>query len=512
MMSLFWKRWPLALKLTVTTTSIVIAVVLTVTSISIRRERQNFQAELEQQAVLLLKTLSASSVDSLYFLDGDFMVDLMRDISRAQVLTFGRIYDAEGRIVADALDPTVGFSLEPDSLGQEFLTAETAVFHWQPDQLIAGQAVIVGSEAIGAVSVGLSTEPLAVKVAAVRNQGIVAALFAIFIGLIMTLLFSRSITGPLHQLVEATNRVSAGELTYRVNLEGGDELAKLGRHFNRMTVQLAQTLQQMEQEIEERKRTQVELEIAKSEAEAANRAKSTFLANVSHELRTPLAAVIGYSELIQEQIEYDDYEEIEYKIDRILLSGTQLLHLINDILDLSKIEAGRMEVVLETISIASLVTDLAIVAEPLVRKNKNVFQVVGEMAEWGYVIADEARLRQVMLNLLGNAAKFTEEGTITLSVMREPDEQSNEWICLAVSDTGIGIPAEHLPLLFKPFIQVDPSTTRRYEGTGLGLAISQHFCQMMGGRITVESEVGRGSTFTVHLPVLQESELSLVDV
>jgi hypothetical protein len=306
--------------------------------------------------------------------------------------------------------------------------------------------------------------------------------------------------------------VSAGELTYRVNLEGGDELAKLGRHFNRMTVQLAQTLQQMEQEIEERKRTQVELEIAKSEAEAANRAKSTFLANVSHELRTPLAAVIGYSELIQEQIEYDDYEEIEYKIDRILLSGTQLLHLINDILDLSKIEAGRMEVVLETISIASLVTDLAIVAEPLVRKNKNVFQVVGEMAEWGYVIADEARLRQVMLNLLGNAAKFTEEGTITLSVMREPDEQSNEWICLAVSDTGIGIPAEHLPLLFKPFIQVDPSTTRRYEGTGLGLAISQHFCQMMGGRITVESEVGRGSTFTVHLPVLQESELSLVDV
>jgi signal transduction histidine kinase len=414
--------------------------------------------------------------------------------------------------VADALDPAVGFSLEPDSLGQELLAAETAAFHWLPDQLIAGQAVIVGTETIGAVSVGLSTKPLAAKISAVRNQGIIVALFAILIGLILTLLFSRSITEPLHQLVEATDRVSSGELSHRVVLEGRDELAKLGRHFNRMTMQLAQTLQQMEQEIEEHKRTQVELEIAKNEAEAANRAKSTFLANVSHELRTPLAAVIGYSELIQEQIEYDDYEDIEYKVDRILASGNQLLHLINDILDLSKIEAGRMEVVPETISIASFVTSLAAVAQPLVRKNNNVLQVVGEMAEWGYVYADEARLRQVMLNLLGNAAKFTEEGTITLSVMREPNEEGNEWICLAVTDTGIGIPAEHLPLLFKPFIQVDPSTTRRYEGTGLGLAISQHFCQMMGGRITVESQVGRGSTFTVHLPVLPESELSLVDV
>jgi signal transduction histidine kinase len=507
----FWKRWPLALKLTVTITSIVIIMVLTVTMISVRRERQNFQAELEQQAVSLLKTISASSADSLYFLDGDFLVDLMRDISRAQVLTFGRIYDAEGRIVADALEPMTGFSLEPDNLGQELLGSDTVVFHWQSNELIAGQAVIVGSETIGAVSLGLSTEPLAAKIDVVRNQGIVVALFAILSGLILTLLFSRSITEPLHQLVEATDRVSAGELGHRVFLEGGDELAKLGRHFNQMTVELELTLQKMEREIEVRKQAQVELELAKNEAEAANRAKSTFLANVSHELRTPLAAVIGYSELIQEQLEFDDYEDIEHKVDRISASGNQLLHLINDILDLSKIEAGKMEVALETFSVAAFVTDIAMMAEPLMRKNNNVFKMVGKSAEWGYLHADEVRLRQVILNLLGNAAKFTEKGTVTLSVTREHWEQGDEWVCLAVTDTGIGIPAEHLSLLFKPFVQVDPSTTRRFEGTGLGLAISQHLCQMMGGHITAESEVGQGSTFTVHLPVLPETELSLVD-
>ncbi len=508
----FWNRWPLAVKLTVVMTSIAVLLVLVVTTVSMQRERQNFQTELEQQARLLLKTISASSADSLYILDGDYMVDLMRDIGKAEVLTFGRIYDAEGRVVADMLDPESGFRLEPDDLGQKLAIAETAVFDWQSSQLVAGQAVIVGSETIGAVSVGLSTEPLAAKLAVVRTQGIVVAAVSILAGLVLALLFSRSITGPLQELIEATDRVSAGELAHRVNLAQGDELAKLGYHFNRMTRQLEQTLQQMEREIEERKRTQEALEIAKNEAESANRAKSAFLANVSHELRTPLTAVIGYSELIQEQLEFDDFDDIERKIGRILTSSNQLLNLINDILDLSKIEAGRMELFPEPFGLSSFVEDIVLTAKPLMLKNGNTLQVVGETVTWGYITADEARLRQVMLNLLGNAAKFTQAGTITLSVTREEREKKGEWLHMAVADNGIGIPAEHLDLLFEPFSQVDPSLTRRYEGTGLGLAISQHFCRMMGGYITVESAEGVGSTFTVRLPIQAESEVSVADV
>ena len=505
----------MVLKLTVAMAGVAILLVLVVTAISIRRERHNFQVELEQQAVLLLDTISASIVDSLYFLDGDFMVDLMRDIGRAEVLTFGRIYDADGRIVADVLDPSAGFTLEPDDFGRELVEAamagRTAVFDWQPDRLIAGQAVLIGSETIGAVSIGLSTEPLAAKIATVRNQGVAVAIIAIVVGLVLALLFSRSITEPLQVLMEATDRVSAGELNHRVQLESGDELAKLGDHFNSMTTQLSHTLQRMEQEIEERKQAQEALEIAKDEAESANRAKSTFLANVSHELRTPLAAIIGYSELIQEQLEYDDFDDLERKVDRILTSGMQLLRLINDILDLSKIEAGRMEIQPERFRLEMFVNDVLMTAEPLMLKKNNQLKLAGEVMTWGEIVADEARLRQVLINLLGNAAKFTQDGTITLLVERDWQEDGGEWVRLAVRDTGIGIPEKQIKLLFKPFSQVDPSMTRRFEGTGLGLAISQHFCQMMGGYISIESEEGVGSTFTVNLPVQAEIERSLID-
>jgi signal transduction histidine kinase len=254
------------------------------------------------------------------------------------------------------------------------------------------------------------------------------------------------------------------------------------------------------------------LEIAKEEAETANRAKSTFLANVSHELRTPLAAIIGYSELILEQMEVDDYEDMPHKVERVLTSGNQLLRLINDILDLSKIEAGRMEMRPNTFTLSSFVEDVLLTAKPLMQKNNNTLRVEGDKSEWGYFYADESRLRQVVLNLLSNAAKFTHEGTVILSVGWQRPSAEGKWLCLSVSDTGIGIPTDQLPSVFKPFVQVDQSATRRYVGTGLGLAISQHFCQMMGGTIVVESEEGEGSTFTVRLPLLSVEEMVLADV
>ncbi|MGD8794039.1 MAG: histidine kinase N-terminal 7TM domain-containing protein [Anaerolineae bacterium] len=244
--------------------------------------------------------------------------------------------------------------------------------------------------------------------------------------------------------------------------------------------------------------------VARRAAEAASEAKSTFLANVSHELRTPLNAIIGFSELLQEEAEDLGYGELIPDLDKIRIAGHQLLAIINDVLDLSKIEAGRMDLHLETFDLALLVEDVMTTSQPLAARNGNRLDVE-RSADPGTMHADPVKIRQVLLNLLGNAAKFTQRGTITLSLDRAPavpgdGDPGGGWIHFCVTDTGIGIDPAQLEHLFQPFTQADQSTTRKYGGTGLGLAISQIFCQMMGGGISVESTPGEGSTFTVRLP------------
>jgi len=251
--------------------------------------------------------------------------------------------------------------------------------------------------------------------------------------------------------------------------------------------------------------------LAREAAEAANRAKSTFLANVSHELRTPLNAIIGYSELLQEEAGDLGHTDLIPDLDKIRLSGSQLLAIINDVLDLSKIEAGRMELHLETFDLERVVEDVVATSRPLVARNDNTLHL--ELpAGLGAMRADQAKVRQILLNLVGNAAKFTTGGSITLAVDREPggagdggldpDGRGTGWIRFRVADTGIGIAPARLEQLFEPFVQADPSATRKYGGTGLGLAISRHFCQMMGGQISAESTPGQGATFFVRLPAV----------
>jgi signal transduction histidine kinase len=232
----------------------------------------------------------------------------------------------------------------------------------------------------------------------------------------------------------------------------------------------------------------------------ASRHKSQFLANMSHELRTPLNAIIGVTEMLREDAEAlkQDLEPL----DRVLGAGRHLLALINDILDLSKIEAGRMELQLESFALAPLVANMVKTIEPLAAKNANQVTVRCDKAI-GTLHADQMRLRQALLNLMSNANKFTEHGTIAVDA-RQANENGRDWITIAVTDTGIGMNAEQMGKLFQEFSQADASTTRKYGGTGLGLAISKRFCQMMGGDITVESEPGRGSTFTIRLPRIVE--------
>ena len=253
----------------------------------------------------------------------------------------------------------------------------------------------------------------------------------------------------------------------------------------------------MEQRNLELGQASMHLAQAKAEAEAANESKSLFLANMSHELRTPLNAIIGYSELLVEEAQDAGDEAMVPDLKKIHTAGKHLLGLINEVLDLSKIEAGKMEVYVEDFDVAALVEGVVGTVKPLTDKKGNTLIVDAE--DLGHMRSDLTKVRQMLFNLLSNASKFTEQGEIRLLARREHADDGN-WMVFAVEDTGIGMSAEQQARVFQPFSQADASTTRKYGGTGLGLAITRNFAEMLGGSIALRSEVGVGTTFTLRLP------------
>ena len=262
-------------------------------------------------------------------------------------------------------------------------------------------------------------------------------------------------------------------------------------------------------DITELKRRHAELEEAWHQADSANQAKSQFLANMSHELRTPLNAIIGYSEMLIEEATELEQDSFVTDLGKIRTAGRHLLGLINDILDFSKIEAGKMEVLVETVDVAALIAEVQSTLAPLVAKNGNTLKIDAS-PDLGTMQSDQTKLRQNLFNLLSNASKFTRDGLISLAVTRVPGD-GGDWIRMVVADTGIGMTPEQKGRLFQAFSQADAATARNYGGTGLGLAITRHFCRLLGGDITVESEFGKGSAFTMTLPVRVDQNAELPD-
>ena len=334
-----------------------------------------------------------------------------------------------------------------------------------------------------------------------------------FFALLVSSKLQRMISGPILHLEDTIRMVSANK-NYEVRAvkSYGDEIGRLIDGFNTMLSeiqhrdsalrsandQLKTRTNELEEEITHRRKAQDELLKAKHAAEEASRAKSTFLANMSHELRTPLNAIIGYSEMLEEETQDLGRVETVQDLQKIQAAGKHLLALINDVLDLSKIEAGKMGLHLETFDVTGLIEEIVTTLQPAAAKNGNKVQV--EMTDdVGMMRADITKVRQILFNLLSNACKFTDHGTVSIDV-NQSAKDGQEWVCFRVTDTGIGITAQQKQNLFKEFAQADTSISRKYGGTGLGLAITHRFVQLMKGRISVESEPGQGSTFTVYLP------------
>jgi signal transduction histidine kinase len=443
-------------------------------------------------AALLFKD-SASARESLMALAGD-----PRVISAA-------LYDKHGTRLAVYSRDSARINLIP-------ATPQSAASYFQGDSLVIVRDINLDRERLG--SIFLRIEIASLKSLFTRVVIIIAIImasvfvFTYFVSSKLQALISRPVI-DLAQTVKSISRQK--NYAIRARKTTGDEVGDLIDGFNEMLEQIQnrdEVLRRHSQNLALRSAEvsaiNEQLNIAIQKAEHASKAKSEFLAKMSHEFRTPLNAIIGYSELLMEEMEEIHEPSFRTDLDRIHTSAKHLLALINDILDISKIEAGKMDIHLETFDIRQMIREVLNTVRDLVEKNGNELIFACDNA-LGTMTSDPMKLKQILINLIGNAGKFTQDGSVALNVYRFVSSGSY-WLCFQIKDTGIGISPEDQKKLFQAFTQVDDSTTRKYGGTGLGLTITQRFIQMMGGTISVQSALGQGSTFEVHLP----AELSVV--
>jgi signal transduction histidine kinase/ActR/RegA family two-component response regulator len=481
------------------TATAVVALLLTCATL-IGYQYVTARADLERELGSLAGMIGATSSAALQFEDGVKANEILnRALAVDPRLLGGRLLTTRGEVLA-GWERTGAGSSSP-----------------QAAMVVVRRPVSLDGETIGAIE--LVGDPAEAYARWEDYVTLVGALLAVSLGIAFLLSFrlQRIISWPILHLADQAQRVSAeGDYSLRVARRGDDEITVLYDRFNEMLSQIAErdgalreaherleervrsrTLD-LQREIAERERTQAQLIVARDAAESASRAKSAFLANMSHELRTPLNAIIGYSEMLLEDAEAAGHASAAADLGKIQKAGRHLLQLISDILDLSKIEVGKMTFDAETFPVASLVSDVVSTARPIVEKNGNRFEV-SDVGALGTMVGDRTRLSQILFNLLSNAGKFTSNGQDRLDVSREGSPEGDT-LAFRVADSGIGMTDEQIRHIFREFTQADSSTTRRFGGTGLGLAISRHLCRLMGGGIVVTSDAGRGSVFTATLP------------
>ncbi len=440
-------------------------------------DRMTFRDKMVRDLSALAATLEANTADALVYHDPETAQGILAGLEGQPHIVSAAIFDRDGKLFADFArnvpgepnpEPTV-----PSTDGHTFGTRN----------LVISRGMQFGSQRVGTFMIVTDLGEFDSR--RTDYQGILAA---VILGVsVLAFLFSsamqRVVTRPILALVDVARNVSEKkDFTVRAKAQSEDEIGRLVNSFNEMLGQI-----QVRDE---------ELRVAKDKAEEANRTKSVFLANMSHELRTPLTAIIGYSEILEDDAGEMGLDDFLPDLRKIKSAGKHLLGLINSILDLSKVESGKMELYIESFDLTSLVSEVASTVNPLMDKNGNKLTV--ETADdLGEVRSDLTKMRQILFNLLSNASKFTEQGQVRLAVRRASPANM---VVFEISDSGIGMSPEQLTRLFKPFSQADASTARNYGGTGLGLALCKRFCQVMGGRIDVDSELGKGTTFTVRLP------------
>ncbi len=473
----------------------------------------SFRRQLSQDLMTQAEIIGFNSGAAMAFKDESAATATLSALKAKEDIVAASLYSPEGKVFAHYFRANKSL---PPSLPSR---SQQNGYRFEDGYLQVFQQVTMNGERVGTLF--LLSDMRQWNTRAKRYTGIIIVVVLICgsLALLLSSKLQKLISKPILHL-EDTMRMVSSNKNYEIRATRfyGDEIGRLIDGFNTMLSEiqlrdsalqranneLQTSTHELEVEIVHRKRTQEELLTAKQAAEQASRAKSAFLANMSHELRTPLNAIIGYSEMLEEEVQ--DLGKISNVRDlqKIQAAGKHLLALINDVLDLSKIEAGKMQLNIEAFGIADMIEEIVMTLKPAIAKNANEFQL--RMPQnIGVMRADVTKVRQILLNLLSNACKFTDHGTILLDVNRVPNA-GQDWIQFRVGDTGIGITAEQQENLFHEFTQADISIARKYGGTGLGLAISHRFVQLMKGRIMVESAPGQGSVFTVHLPVQAAGE------
>jgi signal transduction histidine kinase/DNA-binding response OmpR family regulator len=448
----------------------------------VRALRTSMQRDLQS----LASVMGANTLSALEFDDGAAATNTLASLEHKPSILAAAVFTQDDKVLASYFRRGQSGVIRLPARGADG-------YRYAGGQLLVFQPIHRGADRLGTIFFQVDMSQLRALMLRYARVGAVILVGALLVAFALSRRLQGAISKPILELAQTT-RVVSEQKNYSVRAvkHSEDEIGFLIDRFNEM-------LDQMEKHEKELTEINAQLRQSQQQALAATEAKSQFLANMSHELRTPLNAIIGYSEMLEEEAQDLGKEEFVPDLKKIHGAGKHLLALINDILDLSKIEAGKMELYLETFDLKTMLEDVVATTRLLVQKKSNKLEV-RLATELGAMRADLTKVRQALFNLLSNASKFTERGTITLDARREAAQVGGDWIVLQVKDTGIGMTPEQLNRMFQAFSQADVSTVRKYGGTGLGLAITRHFCRMMGGDVTVASDFGKGSTFTLRLP------------